>query len=137
MIAALAFADPFEVPSLFAEVASQLPTPQADQLIEHFERTYIGRTLPGGAYQQPLFPIGIWNYHFDAVLGIPRTTNAVEAWHRNINCTVGCHHATIWKFISALKREQGLVEVRQTKYLAGDQPVKRKAVKDNERALKI
>ena len=44
-----------------------------------FERTYIGRTLPGGAYQQPLFPIGIWNYHFDAVLGIPRTTNAVEA----------------------------------------------------------
>ena len=79
MIASLAFADPFEVPNLFAEVASQLPTPQADQVIEYFERTYIGRTLPGGAYQQPLFPIGIWNYHFDAVIGIPRTTNAVEA----------------------------------------------------------
>ena len=59
MIASLAFADPFEVPNLFAEVVSQLPTPQADQLIENFERTYIGRTLPGGAYQQPLFPIGI------------------------------------------------------------------------------
>ena len=136
MIAYLAFADPFEVPSLFAEVASQLPTPQADQLIEYFERTYIGRRLPGGAYQQPLFPIGIWNYHFDTVLGIPRTTNAVEAWHQSFNCTVGCHHPTIWKYISALKREQGLVEVRQAKYLAGDQPVKRKAVKDNERALK-
>ena len=49
MIASLAFADPFEVPSLFAEVASQLPTPQADQLIEYFEMTYVGRTLPGGA----------------------------------------------------------------------------------------
>ena len=136
MIASLAFADSFEVPSLFAEVTSQLPTPQADQLIEYFERIYIGRRLPGGVYQQPLFPIGIWNYHFDTVLGISRTTNAVEAWHRSCNCTVGCHHPTIWKFISALKREQGLVEVRQAKYLAGDQPVKRKAVKDNERALK-
>ena len=135
MIASLAFADPFEVPSLCAEVASQLPT-QVDKLIEYFERTYIGRRLPGGAYQQPLFPIGIWNYHFDTVLRIPRTANAVEAWHRSFNCTVRCHYPTIWKFISALKREQRLVEVRQAKYLAGDQPVKRKGVKDDERALK-
>ena len=50
MIPSLAFAAPHEVPSLFAEVAAQLPTPEADTVIEYFERTYIGRTLPGGSY---------------------------------------------------------------------------------------
>ena len=40
MIASLAFADCLEAPNLFAEVASQLPTPLADQLIEYFERSY-------------------------------------------------------------------------------------------------
>ena len=111
-IPALAFAAPHEVPALFDEVAALLPTPQANGLIQYFERTYIGRTLPGGGYQQALFPTEMWNHHFDTAFGLPRTTNAVEAWHRSFNATVGCHHPNIWKFISALKREQGLVEVR-------------------------
>ena len=59
----------------------------------------------------------------------------MEAWRRSFNATVGCYHPNIWKFISALKLEQGLVEVRQAKYLAGYQQVKRKAKQDNERAL--
>ena len=40
---------------------------------------------------------------------------------------VGCHHPTIWKFIAALKREQGLVEVRQAKFTAGSAPTKRRS----------
>ena len=48
MIPALAYAAPYEVPDMFAEVAAQLPTPQADGLNQYFERTYVGRTLPGG-----------------------------------------------------------------------------------------
>ena len=92
--------------------------------------------LPSGSYQQPLFSIQIWNYHFDVAYGLPRTTNAVEAWHRSFNATVGCHHPNLWKFISALKREQGLVEVKQAKYIAGDQPTKCRIVQDNDRALR-
>ena len=95
MIPALAYAAPHEVPDMFAEVAAQLPTPQADGLIQYFERTYVGRTLPGGAYQHPLFPIVMWNHHFNTTVGLPRTTNAVEAWHRSFNATVGCHHPNI------------------------------------------
>ena len=90
-IPALAFAALHEVPDLFAEVAAQLPTPEA-------KRTYIGRTLPGGGYQQALFPIDMWNYYFHTGFGLPRTTNAVEAWHRCFNATVGCHHPNIqWR----------------------------------------
>ena len=76
----LAFTAPHEVCGMFAEVAAQLPTPEADGLIQYFERTYIGRTLPGGAYQRVLFPIGMWNHHFDTAYGFPRTTNIVEGW---------------------------------------------------------
>ena len=88
----------------------------------------------GGRYQvghinSVCSPIGICNYHFDTVFGLPKTTNAVEAWHSSFIATVGCHHPNIWKFISAIKREQGLIEVRQTKYLAGDKPTKAKRCK--------
>ena len=94
-IPALAFAVPHEVPALFDEVAALFPTPQANGLIQYFERTYIGRTLPGGGYQKALFPTVLWNHHFDTAFGLLRTTNAVEACHRNFNETVGCHHPNI------------------------------------------
>ena len=105
MLPALAFAAPHEVPHLFGDVVQQLPMPQATGLVLYFENTYIGRTLPGGTYQRALFPIEMWNYHFDTPFGLPRTTNIVEAWHRSFNATVGCNHPSIWKFIASLKRE--------------------------------
>ena len=73
-------------------VAAQLPMPEATELVLYFEQTYIVRTLPGGTYQAPLFPIDLWNYHIETTFGLPRTTNSVEAWHRSFNATVGCHH---------------------------------------------
>ena len=78
----------------------------------------------------------MWNYHYETLFGVPRTTNAVEAWHRSFNATVACHHPSIRKFISALKREQGLVEVKQAKFIAGDKPTKRRKDKANAEALK-
>ena len=120
---ALAFAHPYDVHELFAEVAQQLPMAQATELVLYFERTYIGRTLPGGTHQAPLFPLNLWNYYYETPFGLPRTTNAVEAWHRSFNATVGCHHPSIWKFIAALKREQGLIEVRLAKFIAVAPPI--------------
>ena len=52
------------------------------------------------------------------------TNNAVEAWHRSYNVTVGCYHPNIWRFMKALKQEQGLVELKQAKYIAGEKPTK-------------
>ncbi|KAI6658759.1 hypothetical protein LOD99_15083 [Oopsacas minuta] len=106
------------------------------ELVDYFERTYIGRTLATGYHVAATIPIGLWNYHFSTSFGLPRTTNAVEAWHRSFNATVGCHHPTIWKFLLALKREQGLVEVRQTNYLAGKEPTKRRRSQQSEQVLR-
>ena len=78
----------------------------------------------------------MWNYHFDTPFGLPQTTNIVEAWHRSFNATVGCNHPSIWKFNASLKREQGLVEVRQAKFIAGAQPPKRIKSQAHEQTLK-
>ncbi len=78
----------------------------------------------------------MWNHHHEVPQGIPRTTNAVEAWHRSYNATIGYCHPNIWRFINALKQEQGLVEVRQAKFIAGEKPTKRRKDKANEEGLK-
>ena len=59
----------------------------------------------------------MWNHYHDVPIGIPRTTNAIEAWHHSYNATIGCHYPTIWKSISVLKCEQGIVEAKQAKYM--------------------
>ena len=135
MLPALAFAPPFEVQELFPQVIEQLGIPASVELALYFEATYIGRTVPGGTQLTPLFPIKMWNHHHDVPQGIPRTTNAVEAWHRAYNATIGCHHPNIWKWINAIRREQGLVEVKQAKFLAGDKPSKRTKNSANEEGL--
>ena len=40
-----------------------------------------------------------------------------------------------FEFIAFLKREQGLVEVRQAKFIAGEQPPKRVKTQVNERTM--
>ena len=135
MLPALAFASPFDVLELFPQVIEGLNIPEGTELALYYEQTYVGRTLPGGGQILPLFPIRMWNHHHEAPIGIPRTTNAVEAWHRSYNATIGCHHPNIWKFINALKREQGLVEAKQAKFIGGEKPAKRTKNKANEEAL--
>ena len=115
----LAFASPSDVAYLFAAVVQDLPMPQETEVVLCFERTYIGRLLQGGTCQAPLFPIYMWNFNIDTPFGLPSTTNAVEGWYGSFKATVGCHCSSIWKFITALKREQELMELRQAKFTAG------------------
>ena len=78
LITALAFAPPCDVLDLFSTVVQNLPMPMAEGLVLYFERTYIGRFLPGGTFQQPIFPIQMWNCHFEVLAGLPRAKNSVR-----------------------------------------------------------
>ena len=77
LLPALSFAPPYDFPNQFADVVQQLPMPAAEGLVLYLERTYIGRFLPGGTFQQPLFPVPMWNCHHEALVGFPWTTNSV------------------------------------------------------------
>ena len=82
-----------------------------------------------------MFPIEMWNQHQEVIQGIPRTNNSV-ACHKSFNATVGCHQPNIWRFIDALKREQGLVEVKLN-FLLEKHQLKDKETKPMKRDLKV
>ena len=51
------------------------------------------------------------------------------------NARIPTRGTEIVKFIAALKREQGLVEVRQAKFIAGAPPAKRRRAQASEQAV--
>ena len=55
LIPALTFVPPCDVLHLFGTVVQNLPMPMAEGLVPYFGRTYIGRVLPGGTFQQPSY----------------------------------------------------------------------------------
>ena len=84
----------------------------------------------------PLFPMETWNNHFMVQHGLPRTNNTVEAWYRSFACHMSCHHLSIWRFLTILNKEQGLVEVKQALYISGRNPSKRRYFEEREKELK-
>ena len=96
---------------------------EAYDLALYFELTYIGRQIANSTFTiQPLFSLKMWNHHFIVRFGLPRIANAVEAWHRSFGCHMSCHHPSMWRFLDKLKKEQGLVEVKQAFYTIGRKP---------------
>ena len=49
--------------------------------------------------------------------------------------TCGCHHPTIWKFIEALKTEQASVELKQLRFISGENPKKTKKSFEKEKSI--
>ena len=135
MLPALAFATPTDIPELFSEIFIELPA-EAYELAAYFESTYVGRYISSSNVVPSMFPLEMWNNHNLVHQGIPRTTNAVEAWHRSFNHLMSCQHPSIWKFIDIFKKEQGLVEVKHAFYISGRNPHKRSKYTYQERALR-
>ena len=112
------FGAPHEVRALSDDVAAMLPTPQANYLIQFLERTYIGRTLPGVGYQQAL--LLRCGTSILTLFCTPSDNESIGSMALYLQCYCPVSSSNIWNSISALKREQGLVEVRQAKYIAGN-----------------
>ena len=135
MLPALAFATPTDIPELFNNLFLQLPV-EAYDLALYFEATYIGRHIANSPLlSSPLFPMEMWDNHFMVQHGLPRANNAVEAWHRSFACHMSCYHPSVWRFLTILKREQGLVEVKQAFFISGRNPSKRRYFEEREKAL--
>lgn len=69
-------------------------TETEQQLSQYFEETYVlgksGMRLRGRPTKQtirnpPMFPPEMWSVADRLNLGLPRTTNIAESWHRKIN----------------------------------------------------
>ena len=102
----------------WTEIMAEVPreVPFVENLLDYFLFTWFHET-------QALFRRDIWNHHDGD--GI-RTNNHLEGWHLGFNQSIGTIHPNIFKFVTALKKEQGKVEGIITLLEAGNEPPKRK-----------
>ena len=64
----------------------------ADDILDYFEDTYMGRFHHNAPRRESLFPIEIWNMFNRTDEELPRTNNAVEGWHRGFQANVAACH---------------------------------------------
>ena len=63
----------------------------------------------------------MWNSHTQVQNNVARTNNSVEGWHCAFQNALGCTHPTIYKLISAMRKEQSLTELCIEQYIAGEE----------------
>ncbi|KII65317.1 hypothetical protein RF11_02737 [Thelohanellus kitauei] len=80
-------------------------------LLNYFEDNYIGR-FGRLSRADPIFPISYWNQYNRVIENLPRTNNNLEGWHNGFNMLVNCSHPHIFQFLSSLKDEQSLIDVK-------------------------
>ena len=81
MTAALAFVSPNHVIQSFNDLAHLIRNvfgQDADDILDYFEDSYIGRFRHNAPRRELLFPIEIWNTFNRTDEELPRTNNAVE-----------------------------------------------------------
>jgi hypothetical protein len=69
-------------------------------------------------------------------MGIPRTQNNVEAWHRRWEILVGQSHVGVYRMIEELQKEQQSVDLQVENIIRGEQrKTKKKALIEREKRI--
>lgn len=142
MICALAFLPPNDVINGFDDLSNEIRNTfngDADDLLEYFEDTYIGRFRRNAPRRAPLFAIELWNMFHRTDDELPRTNNSVEGWHRSFQGHLSACHPNFWKFVSVIKKEEAIVRVSILQHLGGHPapPARRRYADCNARILRI
>src|SRR4051794_13408212 len=86
---ALAFLSPEEIPEAFNILKLEMP-PETNEVIQWFEDNYVHARIRQHLQNEtvicsaPLFSPQLWSVYNSNEMGIPRTQNNVEAWHRHL-----------------------------------------------------
>ena len=109
-----------------------------DEIVQYFERTWIGALKRAGGHQNPVFEINWWNVYEHVLDDLPRTNNAVEGWHYAFNSRIQSAHAIISKLIKVIQQEQNAAEITIAQYLSGREisPAKRRKYRDYDKRMK-
>lgn len=138
MLAAIAFVPCEKVAEAFSSLCDSNEIPaEAQKVLDYFEDTWIGRLIRNNKRREPKFRHDMWNIYSRIKDGLPRTTNAVEGWHRGFEEQVAAHHPNLWRFVECLKKEQAVNELQIEKFLSGEGPSKqRKLYRDLDERLR-
>ena len=139
MIAALSFVPVGFVVNAFEDLATEIRrlfNTDADEILDYFEDTYIGRPRRQGGRRNPTFHHDVWNMFQRSLSELPRTNNYVEGWHRRLQANLYVYHPTLWKLIEVLKREESLVSTEIAQVVGGHPaPAQRRRYADSAKRI--
>ena len=113
MIATLAFVPSQDVVNSFDRLCVVIQNQyvgDADEVLNSFEDTYIGRFRKNAPRRPPLFPIELWNMFNRTAEKLPRTNNNIEVWRNSFQANVPSTHPTFWKFLMFYREKNALFE---------------------------
>nr|CAD7399844.1 unnamed protein product [Timema cristinae] len=99
---------------------------EAQPIIYYFGDVWIGHTDCRLGRRLP-----IWNCQ-----ELPKTNNNIEGWHRGFQQHITASHPSFCKFISIIKMEQFLNEVRIEQYISGQKPRQHKKYRTSMEMLR-
>ena len=91
----------------------------ADDLLQYFEDTYIGRYHRNAPRRPPLFAINLWNMFNRTDDELPHPNNSVEGWNRSFQGHVSACHPVFWKLLSVLQKKENMILILIVQNLAG------------------
>ena len=111
----------------------------ADDLLQYFEDTYIGRYRRNAPRSPPLFAINLWNMFNRIDDELPRTNNSVEGWHRSFQGHASACHSMFWKFLSVVQKEENMIRISIVQHLAAHPtpPPRQRYLDSNRRIIRI
>ena len=140
-LTALAFVPKEDIIDVFNELMASLDEETDEVLGEflvYFETTWLG-AVQRGRRRHPCFDISLWNVREKTLLGIPRTNNSVEGWHRAFQQRMSVVHPNLSHLMTKLKKEQNDWELTIQQASCGIMPrnTKKKYAVVNERLKKL
>ena len=122
MIAALAFLPPQDAINSFDELCVVIRNQydgDADEMLDYFEDTYIGRFRRNAPRCTLLIPNELWNMFNRTTEELPQANNNIEAWYNSFQANVLSIHPKFWKLLDVLLRKECFVRVRMFQNQAG------------------
>ncbi|KAF2897699.1 hypothetical protein ILUMI_08474 [Ignelater luminosus] len=63
--------------------------------MDYFEDNWIGRPSRGNRLRPPSVSLEMWNQYERTLVGLPKTNDYIEGWHRKFSSLVGCYQPSI------------------------------------------
>lgn len=120
---ALPFIPLDDLQETFNEVTEEM-VKRLDDVVSHLDVHYVKGVARRNRRIAPRFAPEIWNTYGAALAGDQRTNNAVEGWHNHLQLMMVIRHASIWRFLENLKREENEVFTQITQVRGGHTKIK-------------
>jgi hypothetical protein len=121
----LVYFPPYTIHTVFKIISTQIKSTIKNEsilkFIDYFKNTYIGtRNSELNSIVGAMYNVNNWSAYERILRRQPRTTNAVESWHRTLNRRCDIAPPNIATFINTLQIEEELVRIQLIKRKGGN-----------------